>query len=188
MKCPECHAEVEQAVGGFCPNCGKMLAEGTAPKVSEGFRLNKNKPATGSGGGTVIVVVCIIIVLLLVVLVPQCSHESAQTQLASDVQTEEQKQSGEFVLPESNARYYSEDELGGLSNWDLYIARNEIYARLGRGFKNDDLVDYFHGCTWYEERYSPEDFESRGPKLNDYEKANANMILSVEKARGSEYV
>lgn len=43
--------------------------------------------------------------------------------------------SGEgFVLPESASRPLTAEELGKLSDWELYVARNEIYARKGWQF------------------------------------------------------
>lgn len=38
-----------------------------------------------------------------------------------------------YVIPDSSSRYLSTSELQGYSDWQLYIARNEIYARHGRG-------------------------------------------------------
>lgn len=95
--------------------------------------------------------------------------------------------SGSYVLPDSSTRLYSASELQGLSNWDLYIARNEIYARHGRMFQKDDLQSYFNGQSWYTPRYSPEQFDSMG-LLNSTEQQNAATILSIEQSRGSEYL
>ncbi|WP_455139912.1 YARHG domain-containing protein [Thermophilibacter sp.] len=95
--------------------------------------------------------------------------------------------SGTYVLPDSSTRLYSADELSGLSNWQLYVARNEIYARHGRMFQRQDLQDYFNAQSWYTPLYSPEQFDSMG-LLSSTEQQNAATILSVEKARGSEYV
>ena len=95
-------------------------------------------------------------------------------------------QSSEYVLPESNSRYYSRSELESLSTLDLYHARNEIYARHGRGFKNQDLRDFFATKTWYHETTSPEAFNEG--VLNEYEKANTNLMLEIEQSRNSPYV
>lgn len=95
--------------------------------------------------------------------------------------------SGSYVLPDSSTRLYSASELQGLSNWDLYIARNEIYARHGRTFQKDDLQSYFNSQSWYTPLYSPEQFDSLG-LLNSTEQQNASTILSIEQSRGSEYL
>lgn len=95
----------------------------------------------------------------------------------------------DYVLPESGSRYYSESELGAFSDWELYLARNEIFARHGRMFSNDDLKNYFEAKSWYEPRYTPEEFDALGDDVvNEYEKANSQTILSIEQARNSQYV
>lgn len=92
-----------------------------------------------------------------------------------------------YILPESDTRYYSESELSALSDYELYLARNEIYARHGREFNNQDLQNYFKNKDWYTARYSPESFDSI-VTLNDYEKKNADAMLAIEKRRGSSYL
>lgn len=94
----------------------------------------------------------------------------------------------EYVLPDSDSRYYSKSELEQLSLWELYLARNEIFARHGRGFKNQDLVDYFSTRHWYVERYSPEEFDAMPTPLNDYEQKNTQAMLEIEQARNSPYL
>lgn len=88
---------------------------------------------------------------------------------------------GDFVLPESDTRYYSRDELEGLGKEQLYLARNEIYARLGRKFKNPDLDRYFRSKTWYQPLYEPGSFDAKGDGVfNQYELANRNLIVEIE--------
>ena len=95
--------------------------------------------------------------------------------------------SSDYILPDSSSRLYSTSELSGLSDWELYVARNEIYARHGRTFQKDDLQSYFDGQSWYTPLYSPEEFDSLG-LLNSTEQQNAATILSLEQSRGSQYV
>lgn len=95
-------------------------------------------------------------------------------------------QGGSYVLADSDSRYYSRAELEKLSTLDLYHARNEIYARHGRGFKNEDLRTFFGAKSWYRETISPEAFNES--VLNEYEKANANLMLEIEKSRNSPYL
>ena len=87
-----------------------------------------------------------------------------------------------YVLPESATHLYSEAEVSGLSEWDLSIARNEIYARHGRGFADQELAAYFASQLWYRQQYTPEQFDALSPSpLNDVERANAALLLKVEK-------
>lgn len=97
-------------------------------------------------------------------------------------------QSSGFLLPDSATHYYTVEELSELSDWELYIARNEIYARRGRGFIRQNLRDYFATCSWYVECYDPEYFDEHvEPTMSDCEKANITTILDYEHLRGSPY-
>lgn len=95
-------------------------------------------------------------------------------------------QSADYMLPSSDSAYYSEADIKGLSDWELYLARNEIYARHGRGFNNADLQRYFSSKSWYRKTCEPDKFDES--VLNKYEKANAAMILAREKAINSQYL
>ena len=98
------------------------------------------------------------------------------------------QKASEYVIADSNSRYYSRGELEKFSNEELYHARNEIYARHGRGFKNPDLQAYFRSKSWYVERYTPEQFDSMSSPLNDFERKNADLMLEIEKSRNSPYL
>lgn len=87
----------------------------------------------------------------------------------------------EYVLSESNTRYYTADELKNLTADELFIARNEIYARHGRTFNNPELQQYFNGKSWYSGTISPENFDTS--VLNSFERANVSTILAVEASR-----
>ncbi len=94
----------------------------------------------------------------------------------------------DYVLPDSDERYYDKEDLEDLSDYDLYLARNEIFARHGRGFNNSDLQSYFDSKDWYTREYDPDEFDAMSDDIvNDYEKKNADLIRSVEQERGSEY-
>jgi hypothetical protein len=92
----------------------------------------------------------------------------------------------DYIISDSNKRYVTEKEVQALSPWERFIARNEIYARHGRGFNDQRLKDYFGSKNWYSRRYSPEEFNDN--VLNSYEKKNANFIRSIEEQAGSPYV
>lgn len=104
----------------------------------------------------------------------------------ADEPSSDASSSQDYILPNSSAELISEQDLEGLSDWELYIARNEIYARHGRGFKNKDLQEYFGSKSWYVERYTPEEFDAN-PTLSDIELQNVETIHNVEKARGSSH-
>lgn len=88
----------------------------------------------------------------------------------------------DYVLPESNTRYYSQTEIDALSEHDLFIARNEIYARHGRKFDNEELKNYFASKSWYVPQYAAKEFDDFGDtKFNEYEIFNRNAIVEREK-------
>jgi ribosomal protein L32 len=91
----------------------------------------------------------------------------------------------EYILPESDTRLYSADELAGLTADELFKARNEIYARHGRIFSNTYLQTYFESKSWYTPVYSPSQFSVVEGLLNEYEVANINKIATREQALGT---
>lgn len=94
---------------------------------------------------------------------------------------------GGYMLPEVASRIYTTEELDAFSDYELYLARNEIFARYGRGFKNADLVDHFSSKDWYTQRYSPAEFDAMPSPLNSYEKENLDAIRALEAQRNSQY-
>ncbi|MGL5435568.1 MAG: YARHG domain-containing protein [Lachnospiraceae bacterium] len=87
----------------------------------------------------------------------------------------------EYILPESDSRYYTQEELSQLTTDQLRLARNEIFARRGRKFTSNELQNYFQSKSWYTPLYEPEEFEAKGDAMfNDYEIANRNHIIALE--------
>jgi uncharacterized membrane protein len=88
----------------------------------------------------------------------------------------------DYVLPESEYSYISESDLYGFTEEECRIARNEIYARHGRMFKDAELQAYFNEKSWYTPTIPADAFQES--MLNEYEKANKDVILEYERARG----
>ena len=82
----------------------------------------------------------------------------------------------QFIIPDSDRRALSWDELTGLNGQELRVARNEIYARHGRIFKDQQLAQYFSQFSWY----TP---TSAQVFLSDLERKNATLIQQVESSR-----
>lgn len=116
------------------------------------------------------------------------SSDATQTKVVVIQPVVEHLDAADYILPNSDKVYYSRSDFAGLSDWELYVARNEIYARYGREFKNDDLARYFARKSWYVPRYTPEEFDSMASPLNAYEKHNVDELLSYEKSIGSQYI
>jgi hypothetical protein len=82
-----------------------------------------------------------------------------------------------FTLTDSSRQYLTREQLQGLSPDQLVIARNEIFARKGRYFKEDALRDYFSQFSWYQ----PHAWDVT---LSPVELANVELIQSVEQYLG----
>ena len=78
------------------------------------------------------------------------------------------------IFPWSSRDYLSPRDLAGLSCFDLWVARNEIYARNGYCFRTRRARRYFGnaGC-W-----------TRNPPLNRFERRNVMLIRRTERWRG----
>ncbi len=94
--------------------------------------------------------------------------------------------SSDYLLPDSDTRYYTASELEYMSLYDLYLARNEIFARHGRLFNNHDLQLYFDDKPWYHGSIAPSDFDES--VFNDYERKNAALMLEIEQDRDSPFL
>lgn len=87
----------------------------------------------------------------------------------------------DYVLPGSNSSLYSYATLQSLSDWELRVARNEIYARHGRLFNNADLQAHFNSKSWYKGTIAPDAFDAS--VLNSVELENIDRIKEVEASR-----
>lgn len=88
----------------------------------------------------------------------------------------------DYVLPESSTRLLTFADLEGLDAEQCRIARNEIYARHGRKFKDEALQAYFNSKSWYNGYIEPADFTDT--MLSDIENKNKDLIVKYEEAQG----
>lgn len=86
-----------------------------------------------------------------------------------------------YIIEGSDVRYIDYSELMYLSDYELMLARNEIYARNGRIFNDPEVRNYFMQQSWYNGTIAPEDF--REDMLNEVEKSNIETIKEEEKYR-----
>ena len=94
----------------------------------------------------------------------------------------------DYILPDVQTRVYSTAELEQLSTDELWYARNEIFARHGRGFLNPELQSYFNSKPWYTRNpIDPDTFDST-VTLSATEQQNADAIKAIEQARGSSHL
>lgn len=85
----------------------------------------------------------------------------------------------EFILYDSDVTTYDEAELEKLSDFELFIVRNELMARHGMEFPDGYLQRYFSSTDWYR----PSDQEKFD--INDVEVANLASITAQERKRQS---
>ena len=56
-----------------------------------------------------------------------------------------------------------------------WLAKNEIYARHGYPFQNEELNQYFSGKRWYQRgEYAAEDFQESS--LSEIERYNVDLL------------
>lgn len=78
----------------------------------------------------------------------------------------------------TDLKYYTEEDFKGVPETILRIAKNEIYARYGYIFKDEDLNNYFRGQLWYLPTCKSEDFSDT--IFNEYEKANLELLSRLK--------
>jgi len=85
---------------------------------------------------------------------------------------------GEYILPTSSFLPLSQENLANMSDNELWIARNEIFARHGRMFTNTYLQLHFDQCTWYQGTVPPEQFDEN--VLTQTERDNLQLLIAAE--------
>jgi len=88
----------------------------------------------------------------------------------------------DYVFPDSSSSYLSDSQVRSLSQAQAKIARNEIYARHHRLFKDDDLQAYFNSKSWYSGSISADSFSES--VFSDTERENINKIKAYESSQG----
>lgn len=117
------------------------------------------------------------------------AHQSSNSQNSSSGNSNSQSSSntntnnnGGFIFPNSDSSYLSNAQVSALSDDDLQLAINEIYARRGRIFKDAGLNAYFNSQSWYDGKYTAEEFE-KNVKFNTYEQKNLQLLINERRSR-----
>ena len=108
--------------------------------------------------------------------------EEAQLRLELSRLSAASESDSEYLLADSDSRYLTEDDLAGFTAEQCRLARNEIYARHGRRFKDPALQRYFDSLSWYNGTIEPSDFNDN--VFNSYERANCSLIIDYEREHG----
>jgi len=91
----------------------------------------------------------------------------------------------QYEIPGSSILALEDYHLMNMTNNELWIARNEIYARHGKIFQNPYLASYFSACSWYEPKEGKTEVSER--ELNEVEIANLKKIVAAEEAYAKEH-
>ena len=100
-------------------------------------------------------------------------------QVPTEPQTEVTDPASYYILPGSDSRYLSDEEINSLPTNLLEYACNEIYARHGRKFADSAFQDYFNSKPWYRGTIEPDQFNVN--VFNSYE--TENIMRLVERMR-----
>lgn len=103
------------------------------------------------------------------------SETESETETESEIEADTRS---EYIFPDMDTRYLTQDEVSKLSLQAVCYAKNELYARHGRKFLSQELKDYFNDKTWYEGTVDPDSF-SPGV-FNTYENDNLLLLVSAE--------
>lgn len=83
--------------------------------------------------------------------------------------------SSDFIIFDSSTRKLSAQEAAALDEHNRWLAKNEIYARHGYPFQNEELNQYFSGKRWYQRgEYAAEDFQESS--LSEIERYNVDLL------------
>lgn len=115
----------------------------------------------------------------------EVSVDTVQNQVSKEVpgKQEEQtvKSAGDYIIATSSKETVTQDVLGKLTKWELSLARNEIFARHGRIFVDNEIKTYFESKSWYEGSITPENFNDN--VFSTVEKRNIELIQAEEAKR-----
>lgn len=88
----------------------------------------------------------------------------------------------DYLLPQSNSKRLSKNDLKKFDRKTLNLALNEIFARHGRIFSDPDIKAYFESKSWYHGTVRPENFDNG--VLNTYEAYNVSLITGYQTELG----
>ncbi len=195
--CPRCKKEINPDAPS-CVHCGVKFTA-PAPNLNQTVNEAENSGSTSKAWK----IVCIILIALVGTLVLVGGiifafryafafggkdydntdlPDNNQSVIVDYSEPDVSDKSDEYIIYSSDSRYITKGELVGMSEWELKVARNEIYARHGRRFKDSDLQSYFDGKSWYYGHTDPKNFDES--VFNKYEKANIKVITEYEEEMG----
>ena len=83
-----------------------------------------------------------------------------------------------YLFEDSSYRLLEYEDISTISTADIRIAKNEIYARHGYIFKDENLKNYFMGQLWYIPSVKAEEFDDS--VFSDIEKRNLELLNRLD--------
>ena len=115
----------------------------------------------------------------------EAEEKEKQEEMRKQLEEEQAVLSGDYILPDSSTRVYSESELQALTDKEVIFALNEIYARKGRIFTGEEFKSYFESKSWYKGTIPAEEFDAnQNERFNDVERANIAALVKIAQERG----
>lgn len=87
--------------------------------------------------------------------------------------------SSDYVFANSDTIELTASQVSSLNNWELIVARNEIYARYGLHFSTKELLEHFKSKSWF----TIDSSVNNNVELNSIEYKNVTTILNEENRR-----
>lgn len=84
----------------------------------------------------------------------------------------------------TDSQYITDADLSGFSRKEIMLMRNELYARYGCSFRDEEIRTYFESRSWYKPNPDLLAVDFLREWFNEYETANLDTILNYEKAQG----
>lgn len=85
---------------------------------------------------------------------------------------------GDYIFKDSDKSYLTENDVKNMSKEQIALARNEIFARHGYVFNDEQYRKYFSAKSWYVPNSS---YDGSDSSLNQYEIANYQLMQTWEK-------
>lgn len=201
MFCNRCGHENKDGAN-FCSKCGERLEKRKTINLKkdiinendyETFKNNYNNKGYLTDSKKIINILVGIIVLGLIAFVAKevildnddlksekvISYSSEEEDTTSNFENDNYEYEQDYILPYSSDRILTYSDVEDLSKTEIKYARNEIYARNGRLFNNEELQIYFNNKSWYDGYIEPEYF-NEDYMLTEVEYRNVKFLREVE--------
>lgn len=90
----------------------------------------------------------------------------------------------EYYIWPTDTQYITYNDLYGFSRYEIMLMRNELYARYGCSFQDDEIRSYFLDQSWYTPNPDMLAVNFGLDQFTEIERTNLETILSYEKEQG----